>query len=246
MATAMRCLLMSGARTTPDSSLHHRDARGDRTRDWIHDIGASAAMGVAHHGQPIHNDLQTGFRVASRRGCTRILLESHWCSPAGVHNSSLHLRQVDEPGQEHPERMADSAQPKSMAIPLAAFAAGAVVALLVGVFGKVHDPTLADTTTLGFRTVIDMKVALAVALECSPCSSSSERSGSTAGWAPRPLPGWVGHTESPAHSLSCSSSSSPTTVCGRSASSPEPRRMESPCERARSCTAYSAAPSSGH
>ena len=48
MATAMRCLLMSGARTTPDSSLHHRDARGDRTRDWIHDIGASAAMGVAH------------------------------------------------------------------------------------------------------------------------------------------------------------------------------------------------------
>ena len=60
--------------------------------------------------------------------------------------------------------MADSAQPKSMAIPLAAFAAGAVVALLVGVFGKVHDPTLADTTTLGFRTVIDMKVARAVAI----------------------------------------------------------------------------------
>ncbi len=47
-----------------------------------------------------------------------------------------------------------------MAVPLTAFAAGAVVALLVGVFGKVHDPTLAGTTTLGFRTVIDMKVVL--------------------------------------------------------------------------------------
>ena len=56
--------------------------------------------------------------------------------------------------------MAEPAAPKSMAIPLAAFTAGAVIALLVGVFGKVHDPTLAGTTTLGFRTVIDMKVVL--------------------------------------------------------------------------------------
>lgn len=55
--------------------------------------------------------------------------------------------------------MAESAQPRGMAVPLAAFGAGAVVALLVGVFGTVHDPTLAGTTTLGFRTVIDMKVA---------------------------------------------------------------------------------------
>jgi hypothetical protein len=43
---------------------------------------------------------------------------------------------------------------------LAAFAAGAIVALLVGVFGKVHDPTLDGTTTLGFDTVIDMKVVV--------------------------------------------------------------------------------------
>ena len=60
--------------------------------------------------------------------------------------------------------MAESTQPKSMAVPLTAFAAGAVVALLVGIFGRVHDPTLADTTTLGFRTVIDMKVVLSVAI----------------------------------------------------------------------------------
>lgn len=53
-----------------------------------------------------------------------------------------------------------TAAPKSMTIPLAAFAAGAVIALLVGVFGKVHDPTLDGTTTLGFHTVIDMKVVV--------------------------------------------------------------------------------------
>ena len=57
-------------------------------------------------------------------------------------------------------------------------------------FGKVHDPTFAGTTTFGFRTVIDMKVALAVALECSPCSSSSERSGSTR--LGPPAPSWLG------------------------------------------------------
>jgi hypothetical protein len=51
-----------------------------------------------------------------------------------------------------------------MAVPLAAFMAGAVVALLVGVFGKVHDPTLAGTTTLGFETVIDMKVVVSTGI----------------------------------------------------------------------------------
>lgn len=56
--------------------------------------------------------------------------------------------------------MANPMAPKSMTLPLTAFAGGAVVALLVGVFGKVHDPTLSHTTTLGFRTVIAMKVAL--------------------------------------------------------------------------------------
>jgi hypothetical protein len=47
-----------------------------------------------------------------------------------------------------------------MAVPLTAFAAGAVVALLVGVFGRVHDPTLDGTTSLGFNTVIGMKVVI--------------------------------------------------------------------------------------
>ncbi|WP_323102227.1 DUF6529 family protein [Intrasporangium sp. YIM S08009] len=59
---------------------------------------------------------------------------------------------------------ADTTPPRSLAVPLVGFAAGAVVALLVGVFGTVHDPTLAGTTTLGFRTVIDMKVVLSVAI----------------------------------------------------------------------------------
>ncbi|MGF9759106.1 DUF6529 family protein [Microvirga sp. 0TCS3.31] len=48
----------------------------------------------------------------------------------------------------------------STAVPLAAFTAGAVVAVLLGVFGRVHDPTLSGTTDLGFRTVIEMKVVL--------------------------------------------------------------------------------------
>lgn len=55
-------------------------------------------------------------------------------------------------------RQTATAEARSMTVPLTAFAVGAVVALLVGVFGTVHDPTLSGTTTLGFRTVIEMKV----------------------------------------------------------------------------------------
>src|SRR6478609_9020883 len=58
--------------------------------------------------------------------------------------------------------MADASAQRSMAVPLTAFAAGAVIALVAGVFGKVHDPSLHDTTTLGFATVIQMKVVLSV------------------------------------------------------------------------------------
>ena len=72
----------------------------------------------------------------------------------GIHNPS---------GRVHPEPVADTTAQKSMAIPLAAFAAGAVVALLVGLFGRVHDPTLAGTTTLGYPTVLAMKTVVATA-----------------------------------------------------------------------------------
>lgn len=58
--------------------------------------------------------------------------------------------------------MADTTAQKSMAVPLTAFTAGAVVALLVGVFGKLHDPSLDGTTTLGFDTVIDMKIMVSI------------------------------------------------------------------------------------
>jgi hypothetical protein len=58
--------------------------------------------------------------------------------------------------------MADTTERTGMAVPLAAFAAGAVVALLVGAFGKLHDPSLDGTTTLGFDTVIDMKVVVSI------------------------------------------------------------------------------------
>ncbi len=52
----------------------------------------------------------------------------------------------------------------SMAVPLGAITAGAVVAVLLGVIGRVHDPTLTGTTDLGFRTVIEMKVALSLVI----------------------------------------------------------------------------------
>jgi Family of unknown function (DUF6529) len=59
---------------------------------------------------------------------------------------------------------ATSTESKGMAVPLAAFAAGAAIAVLIGVFGRVHDPTLDGTTTLGFRTVIQMKVVVTTAI----------------------------------------------------------------------------------
>jgi len=60
--------------------------------------------------------------------------------------------------------MAQMTAQKSMSIPLTAFGAGAVVALLVGVFGRVHTPTLEGTTTLGYETVIDMKTVVATGI----------------------------------------------------------------------------------
>jgi hypothetical protein len=61
--------------------------------------------------------------------------------------------------------MADTAtQQKSLAVPLGAFAAGAVVALLLGVFAKAHDATLDGTTTLWLDDVRDMKVVLSTVI----------------------------------------------------------------------------------
>jgi hypothetical protein len=57
-----------------------------------------------------------------------------------------------------------TAEQKSIAIPLGAFAVGAVVALLLGVFAKVHDATLDGTTTLGFDDVRDMKVVVSTVI----------------------------------------------------------------------------------
>jgi hypothetical protein len=58
--------------------------------------------------------------------------------------------------------MADAATTqKSMAVPLTAFAVGAVVAVLVGVYARVHTPSLAHTISLGFSSVLGMKVVLA-------------------------------------------------------------------------------------
>ncbi|WP_222263205.1 DUF6529 family protein [Modestobacter marinus] len=60
--------------------------------------------------------------------------------------------------------MADITAQKGKTIPLAAFAAGAVVAVLVGVFGRLHDPTLDGTTTLGYPTVLAMKTVVSTGI----------------------------------------------------------------------------------
>ncbi len=60
--------------------------------------------------------------------------------------------------------MAHTTAQKRMSIPLTAFTVGAVVALLVGVFGRVHDPTLSGTTTLGYPTVLAMKTVVSTVI----------------------------------------------------------------------------------
>jgi hypothetical protein len=54
--------------------------------------------------------------------------------------------------------------PKNLRVPLTAFVVGAVVALLVGVFGKAHDPTTSGLATIGFDTIIEMKVYVSIAI----------------------------------------------------------------------------------
>jgi hypothetical protein len=86
---------------------------------------------------------------------------------------------------------------KSMAIPLTAFTIGAVVAVLAGVFGRVHNPSLAHTTSLGFSTVLGMKVVLATAVGVL---ALLQLVGALwmYGKLGRPAPSWVG----PAHRAS--------------------------------------------
>ncbi len=65
---------------------------------------------------------------------------------------------------QHAVTMSPEPGARSMSVPLTAFTAGAVVAVLIGVVGRVHDPTLDGTTTLGYSTVLAMKTVLSVAI----------------------------------------------------------------------------------
>ncbi len=51
-----------------------------------------------------------------------------------------------------------------MVVPLTAFAAGGVVALLLGVYGTQHEPSSEPIETFGFGSMLEMKVYLAVAV----------------------------------------------------------------------------------
>jgi hypothetical protein len=47
-------------------------------------------------------------------------------------------------------------QSRRLTVPLAAFAVGAVVSLLLGVYGKQHEPTNKAITTFGLGSMIEM------------------------------------------------------------------------------------------
>lgn len=51
-----------------------------------------------------------------------------------------------------------------MVVPIAAFVAGGLVSLLLGVYGKQHEPTFESISTFGFGSMIEMKVYLALAV----------------------------------------------------------------------------------
>ena len=99
----------------------------------------------------------------------------------------------------HAERMAHSnahqgePQGGGVAVPLTAFAVGAVVAVLLGVFGKLHEPTLTGASSLGFDTLLDMKVALSMVigvlalLPLGPQERLRERGGAKGTRTPNPL-----------------------------------------------------------
>lgn len=60
--------------------------------------------------------------------------------------------------------MSSTTEARGRSLPLAAFGAGAVVALSAGVFGTVHPPSTSGTTALGFDTVLEMKVVVSTVI----------------------------------------------------------------------------------
>lgn len=54
--------------------------------------------------------------------------------------------------------------PRNSVVPLAAFAAGSVVSLLIGLYGTQHEPTFRSINTFGFGSMIQMKVWFAIAV----------------------------------------------------------------------------------
>lgn len=98
-------------------------------------------------------------------------------------------------GAEHFMSRAIRSTPSAAAPTYAALAlaAGAVVAVALGVWGSVHDPSTQTLTTLGFESVLAMKVWLAVVAGVLALAQAG-----TAAWMygllgrSRPVPGFVG------------------------------------------------------
>ena len=80
----------------------------------------------------------------------------------------------------------------AVAAPISAVAAGGVLALLLGVYGSVHDPTFEPIATFGFGSMISMKVYLALAVGVL---AVAQVVGALWMYGKLPIraPGWVGH-----------------------------------------------------
>jgi len=72
---------------------------------------------------------------------------------------------------------------------LVALAAGAAVAVLLGVYGRVHDPTYDTIATFGFGSMIRMKVWLAVAVGVL---AVAQLTGAVWLYSRVPSPSWLG------------------------------------------------------
>lgn len=89
----------------------------------------------------------------------RWLSSSDWYP---VHDRARSGWTWDDPGV-HPVTMSTArvGRRSPVVYPLAAFLVGAAVAIALGVYGRVHEPSNRAITTLGFANLIEMKVWLA-------------------------------------------------------------------------------------
>ena len=180
-----------------------------------------APRGLAHRvGRRVRGGGGGGDRAGARRFVNEAGLAAH--PRRALRSPTMSATAVDRP----------SAAPRL----LFAAALGALVAVALGVYGRVHDPSQELVFTLFFSSTIAMKVwlgSVAAALAVVQVISAMWVYGRLPGRA-RPS-GRAAFTGSPGAWPSSSPSRWPTTACGRSASrTPTPACWPIRCSAARS------------